>query len=109
DIANDNIFVYSGAYVGGLTLLAGEKFIGQGAGDTLLNITGLTAPSGTNLLPSTGGASPAIASSGANITLGSGNTIRGVTLNGTAPAAVELTGAGFGTVTIAETALGGIG
>ncbi|HWO02277.1 MAG TPA: HYR domain-containing protein [Blastocatellia bacterium] len=109
DIGNDNIFVYSGAYVGGLTLLSGQKLIGQGAGDTLLSITGLTAPSGTNMLPSTGGTPPTIAATGTNITLGSGNTIRGVTLNGTAPAAVDLAGTGFGTATIAETALGGIG
>jgi uncharacterized repeat protein (TIGR01451 family) len=109
DIANDNIFVYTGAYTGGLTLLSGQKLIGQGAGDTVLNITGLAAPSGTNMLPSTGGTPPTIAASGTNITLGSGNTIRGVTLNGTAPAAVDLTGTGFGTATIAETALGGLG
>ena len=109
DIANDNIFVYTGAYTGGLTLLGGQKLIGQGAGDTLINITALTQPSGTNLLPSTGGTPPTIAAAGANITLGSGNTIRGVTLNGTAPSAVDLTGTGFGTATIAETALGGIG
>lgn len=109
DIANDNIFVYTGAYTGGLTLLSAQKLIGQGAGDTLINITALTQPSGTNLLPSTGGTPPTIAAAGANITLGSGNTIRGVTLNGTAPAAVDLTGTGFGTATIAETSLGGVG
>jgi HYR domain/Bacterial Ig domain len=107
--ANDNIFVYSGSYTGGLTLLNGQKLIGQGAGDTLLNITGLTAPSGTNLLPSTGGANPTIAAAGADVTLASGNTIRGVALNGAAASAVDLTGTGFGTVTIAETSLDGTG
>lgn len=109
DIANDNIFVYSGSYTGGTTLLNGQKLIGQGAGDTLLNITGLVAPSGTNLLPATGGASPVIAAAGSDVTLGSGNTIRGVTLNGTASAAIDLNGTGFGTLTLAETALGGTG
>jgi uncharacterized repeat protein (TIGR01451 family) len=109
DIANDNIFVYSGSYTGGLTLLSGQKLIGQGAGDTLLSITGLSAPSGTNLLPSTGGTSPTITAAATNITLGSGNTIRGVTLNGAAAAAVDLAGNSFGTATIAETALGGQG
>lgn len=109
DIANDNIFVYSGSYTGGFTLLNGQKLIGQGAGDTLLNITALTTPSGVNLLPSTGGASPVIAAAGSDVTLGSGNTIRGVTLNGTASAAIDLNGTGFGTLTLAETALGGTG
>jgi len=109
DIANDNIFVHSGAYTGGFALLSGQKLIGQGAGDTLINITALTQPSGTNLLPSTGGTPPTITAAGPNVTLGSGNTIRGVTLNGTAPAAVDLTGTGFGTATIAETSLGGVG
>jgi uncharacterized repeat protein (TIGR01451 family) len=109
DIANDNIFVYSGSYTGGMTLLNGQRLIGQGAGDTLLNITGLAAPSGTNLLPSTGGTSPVIAAAGSDVTLGSGNTIRGVTLNGTAAAAIDLTGTGFGTLTLADTALGGTG
>lgn len=109
DIANDNIFVYTGAYTGGVTLLSGQKLIGQGAGDTLINITALTQPSGTNLLPSTGGTSPTIVAAGANVTLGSGNTIRGVALNGTAGVAVDLTGTGFGTATIAEMSLGGVG
>jgi uncharacterized repeat protein (TIGR01451 family) len=109
DIANDNIFVYSGSYTGGFSLLNGQKLIGQGAGDTLLNITGLPAPSGTNLLPATGGANPTISAAGIDLTLASGNTIRGVTLNGTAAAAIDLNGTGFGTVTIAETALSGTG
>jgi uncharacterized repeat protein (TIGR01451 family) len=109
DTTNDNIFVYSGAYTGGLALLNGERLIGQGAGDTLINITGLAQPSGTNMLPTTGGANPTIVAAGANITLASGNTIRGVSINGTAPAAVDLIGTGFGTVTIAETALDGVG
>jgi len=109
DIANDNIFVYSGSYTGGMTLLNAQKLIGQGAGDTLINITALTQPSGTNLLPSTGGTNPTISAAGANVTVGSGNTIRGVTLNGTASGAIDLTGSGFGTLSVAETTLGGTG
>jgi hypothetical protein len=109
DIANDNIFVYSGSYTGGLTLLNNQRLIGQGAGDTLINITALTQPSGTNLLPSTGGANPAISAAGADVTVASGNTIRGVTLNGTSSAAIDLTGSAFGTLSVAETTLGGTG
>ncbi len=111
DAVNDNIFVYTGtsAYVGGVTLLNGQKLIGQGAGDTLLSITGLATPSGTNTLPSTGGTNPTISAAGPNITLATGNTIRGVTLNGTAVGAVNLSGTSFGTLTLAETTISGTG
>ncbi len=111
DAANDVIFIYAGTgnYTGGLTLLSGQKMIGKGAGASIETITGFMTPSGNTVLPATGGTNPAIAAAGANILLGSGNTIRGVTLNGTAAAAVNLTGTSFGTLTLAETVLGGTG
>ena len=44
--AGDNIFLYGGTYTGGLTLLANEKLIGQGATASLSTITGITPPAG---------------------------------------------------------------
>jgi hypothetical protein len=111
DAAGDAIFIYTGTsnYTGGVTLLNNQKLIGQGAGASILAITGYSTPSGANLLPGTMGTNPTISAAAANITLGSGNTVRGVTLNGTAAAASNLTGSSFGTLTLAETAIGGTG
>src|ERR1041384_6540970 len=108
-VANDAIFIYTGSgnYAGGKTLTNGEKLIGQGAGASILTITGFSTPSGTNLLPNTGGTNPTIAAAVDNITLGTGNTVRGVTLNVTAVGATALTGSSFGTLTLAETTIGG--
>src|SRR5262249_36201220 len=60
--ANDNIFLYSSAtnYVGPVTLLNGQKLIGQGATSSLSTITGLTPPTGSAALPATGGTSPVL-------------------------------------------------
>src|SRR5262249_9519040 len=96
---NDNIFLYtgSGAYTGGLTLTSGEKFIGQGASSSILTITGLSAPSGTNLLPATGGSNPTVTAASADeITLGSNNQIWGTTFGSTT--GTSITGSGYGTM-----------
>ena len=51
--ANDNIFVYESAtaYIGPLTLVNGQKFIGQDATATLSSISGVTPPAGSDPLP----------------------------------------------------------
>jgi hypothetical protein len=48
--ANDNIFVFESAidYVGPVTLLNGQKFIGQDATASLSTVTGLTPPAGSD-------------------------------------------------------------
>jgi len=107
DIANDNIFVYSGAYIGGLTLLSGQRLIGQGASQSLLTITGLSTPSGTSLLPSTGGSNPTITSSTNGLNLGSNNQIWGMTFGNKTGAG--LSGTGFGTLTVRDTTINGTG
>src|SRR5262249_45359434 len=101
------IFIYtgSGSYTGGKTLTSGEKLIGQGAGASILSITGFTMPSGTNMLPSTGGTNPTINAAVDNITLGTGNTIRGITLNTSAATATALKGTSFGTLFVGETGI----
>ncbi len=110
DDPGDNIFLYSGAYTGGLTLLANQRLIGQGAGASLSTITGLTPPAGSDALPATGGARPTITTTAAAtsaITVGSGNTLRGFDIGNTT--AVDITGTGIGTLTISEMTLNGTG
>src|SRR5205085_6634101 len=51
--ANDNIFLYESAtaYVGPVTLLNGQKLIGQDATVSLATITGVNPPSGSASFP----------------------------------------------------------
>ena len=102
---NDNIFVFESAttYTGGVTLLGGQKFIGQDATDTLSTITGLTPPSGSAGFPAmnTGGNATTITNAaGAGITLNStttSNVIRGMIVSNTS--AAKIAGTNFGTLT----------
>ncbi len=113
DQAGDNIFLYSGAYTGGQTLLANQRLIGQGATAALAgagSVTGITIPTFSNALPATGGARPTITTTAAAtsaLTLGSGNTLRGFNIGNTT--AVDITGTGFGTLTALEIDLNGTG
>ncbi len=110
DGAGDNIFLFSGSYTGGLTLLANQRLIGQGASAALSAITGLTPPSGSDALPATGGARPAVTTAGAStngVNVGSGNTLRGFNIGNTT--AVDISGTGIGTLTIADMDLTGTG
>jgi uncharacterized repeat protein (TIGR01451 family) len=102
DIAGDNIFLYTGTYTGGQTLLNNQRLIGQGATASILSITGLPAPSGNNLLPATSGTRPSVgvATNINAITLGSGNLLRGFNISSTA--GTGLAGTSFGTLTASE-------
>ncbi|HEX3558934.1 MAG TPA: Ig-like domain-containing protein, partial [Pyrinomonadaceae bacterium] len=99
--AGDSIFVYESAtnYVGPVTLLANQKFIGQDASASLATITGLTQPSGTDPLPAMN-ATPAtivnITSAANAINLGTGNLLRGFTVGATTGA--KISGTSFGTL-----------
>lgn len=107
---NDNVFVYTGGgtYAGGVTLLNGQKLIGQGATSSLVTIAGITLAPDSDPLPNTGGARPVITNSGGNgVTLGSGNTLNGFNVGDTS--GVDVTGANFGTLTVAAVALNGTG
>jgi len=102
--ANANIFLYDSAtgYTGPVTLLNGQKLIGQDATSSLSSITGLTPGTSSATLPSTGGGSPnhvSITSSGNTVTLGSGNTVWGLTLGATGTA---LTGSSVGSLKIRD-------
>lgn len=105
-----SIFLYTGSYTGPVTLLGQQKLIGQGATESLLTVAGLPAPSGTNILPATGGTRPELTSSGGfnAINTGAGNTIRGFNVAGTATG-VKIAGSTAGTLTIDEVGLSGTG
>ena len=106
----DNVFLYSGAYTGGLALKNNQRVIGQGAGASLSTITGITPPTGSDALPSTGGARPTVTTAAAStsaFTLASGNTLRGFNIGNTT--AADITGTSFGTLTASEMDLTGTG
>ncbi|MBI4751529.1 MAG: DUF11 domain-containing protein [Acidobacteria bacterium] len=107
--ANDNIFLFtgSGAYSATLTLLNGQKLIGQGADATLASITGLTPPSFSDAFPTTNGTDPTLTSSGVTVTLAQNNRIQGLTLGNATT--TDISGAGFGTLTLDDTTLNGTG
>src|SRR5262249_348913 len=108
DAANDVIFLFSSAtnYTGGMTLNSGEIIIGQGASQSILSITGFTAPSGTTLLPATGGSNPTITAASANeITIGSNNQIWGTTFGTTTGTSLNSTGSAYGTLKVRDTTI----
>jgi uncharacterized repeat protein (TIGR01451 family) len=101
DEPGDNIFLFSGAYTGGLTLLANQKLIGQGASATLASFVGVTPEAYSDSLPPTGGASPTItttlpATNAITVSAG-GITLRGFTVGATTGA--KILGTSFGTLT----------
>ncbi len=103
--ANANIFLYDSAtgYTGPVTLLNGQKLIGQDATSSLSTITGLTPGTASATLPSTGGGSPnkvSITSPGNTVTLGSGNTVWGMTLGNSVGTA--LTGGSVGSLKLRD-------
>ena len=108
--ANDNIFLYESAidYAGPVTLLSGQRFIGQDATASLSAITGLTPPSGSDPLPATNSGNGTIVNitTGNAITVGSSNTLTGFTGG---DSTTDISGTGFGTLTISDVTLNGTG
>ncbi len=103
--ANHNIFLYESGtdYTGPVTLLAGQKLIGQDATATLAAITGLTPGASSAALPAMNSADATITritSAGNTVTLGSNNTVRGLTLGNSTGTA--LTGTSFGTLVVRD-------
>ncbi len=113
--ANDNIFVYESAtaYTGSLTLLNGQRLIGQDATTSLSVITGLipnpfysTAFPPMNADPFVATLTTTVAATNA-VNLGLGNTLRGFTLGATTGSGIS--GNGFGTLIISEVSKNGTG
>jgi methionine-rich copper-binding protein CopC len=102
---NHNIFLSESGtdYVGPITLLAGQKLIGQDATASLAAIAGVNPGTSSFPLPATNSANSVIVriiSSGNGINLGQNNTIRGLTVGNTTGTAIA--GTGFGTLTVAD-------
>lgn len=109
--ANDNIFIYESgtSYTGSITLLNGQRLIGQDASASLSSITGLIPPPGSDPLPVTNSANATIVnitSAGTSITVASGNTLTGFTGGS---ASTDISGTAFGTLTISDVTLNGLG
>lgn len=113
--ANDNIFIYENAldYDGGITLLSGQKLIGQDATATLQTITGLTPPSGSAAFPVTNSANGVfvrlitnVAASNA-ITLAPGNTLTGFSIGNKTGAGIF--GNNFVSLTVSDLSIAGTG
>jgi uncharacterized repeat protein (TIGR01451 family) len=83
--ANDNIFVYESAtgYPGGVTLLSGQKLIGQDATASLATIAGVSVPSFSNALPATNSGNATVSNITGTVTLNSNTTARGFQINST--------------------------
>ncbi|MGH9967461.1 MAG: Ig-like domain-containing protein [Pyrinomonadaceae bacterium] len=110
DDPGDNIFLYTGAYTGGLTLLNNQRLIGQGATASLASITGLTPPTFSDSYPATGGVRPTVVNAaGSVILLGSGNYLRGFDIGNSSTSGSGISGTGFGTLTVSDLAISGTG
>jgi uncharacterized repeat protein (TIGR01451 family) len=107
DSAGDNIFVADGSYNGGLTLLNNQKLIGDGSSSDLATVTGLSLPAHSTSLPTFSGTDPVVTGSADVISVGSGNTIRGLTLSSGTGTGIR--GTNVGTLTVSETSLTGGG
>ena len=96
----DNIFIYSGSgnYSGPITLLNNQVLTGQGATQSLATISGITVPTYSVALPTTGGTSPALVSTSNGIVAGQGNAIRGFAIGNCTTNAIS--GSNFGTLTV---------
>jgi hypothetical protein len=103
---NHTIFFYTGSYNGSLSLLNGQKVIGQAAAQSLNTIVGVNIPIG-NQLPSTGGTAPEFTSDGNAISLASNNTVRGLNIGATFGS--KITGNSYGTLVLKEMSLSGNG
>ncbi|HEU4452957.1 MAG TPA: Ig-like domain-containing protein, partial [Longimicrobium sp.] len=99
--AGDHVFVYESAtdYTGPLTLLNGQRLIGQDASQTLAALTGITPSSGSTPFPVTNAGNATEARvSGGGITLGQNNRVHGLRLGTTSGTGIA--GASFGTLTV---------
>jgi uncharacterized repeat protein (TIGR01451 family) len=107
--ASDNIFLYESAidYIGPVTLLNTQKFIGQDATASLSSISGVTPPAGSDPLPTTNSGNGTIVNiTGNGITVAQNNTLRGFTGGNSTS---DIDGSGFGTLNISDVTLNGTG
>ncbi|HEX8772070.1 MAG TPA: tandem-95 repeat protein [Pyrinomonadaceae bacterium] len=103
--ANDNIFLYESgtSYTAPVTLLSGQKVIGQDSSASLTSLTGITPPTFSDPFPavnSGNGTFVTIGSAAGGILLNSGNLLRGFNMSGVAGTAIQ--GTNFGTLSAFE-------
>jgi uncharacterized repeat protein (TIGR01451 family) len=102
--AGDNIFLYTGSgnYSGPLTLENNQRLIGQGAASDITTIALIALPPDSDPLPSTGGTSPVITTTGAAVSgviLAQNDEIHGLSfVNTTGTSIRNATSAGVGTL-----------
>jgi hypothetical protein len=104
------IYVATGPYTDNatLTLKNTQRLIGQGATGTFSTLSGLTWPADAGAQPGTGGTSPIVSlASGTTITLGSGNTVRGLRISSAAGSGIL--GTSVGTLDVANVAINSTG
>lgn len=107
---DDYIFIYSGNYTGSITLLSGQRLIGQGIDTVFHQLEGLIQPSGTPMIPATSGVNPILNSSNSNaIEIGQNNIIRGIDITSTSNINTKIRGNNFSSLKISEVNLGGSG
>lgn len=102
------LFLAAGTYTSGLALRNSQFLIGQGATADITTISGITLAPFSATLPSTSGTRPTLTTSSGNaITLGSGNTVRGLNVGNKAGSGIS--GSSFGTLTLSEMDITGSG
>jgi uncharacterized repeat protein (TIGR01451 family) len=105
-IPGDSIFVAAGNadYTDGIVMQTNQILIGEAAGDAIESITGLTPPTFSDPLPTTGGTAPVLTDAIANaIEVATDNTIRGLDIGTTSGTGIA--GTGVGNLTISEVAV----
>ena len=105
------IFLHSGSYTGGVTLLNNQRLLGQGSSATIQTFCSVTPATNSISLPGVSGTDPVITHTGAatddGISLAQGNTIRGLNIGNTGGIGID--GSNVGTLTISEVAITGNG
>ncbi|MCF0070239.1 Ig-like domain-containing protein [Dyadobacter sp. CY261] len=102
------IFMYSGSYDGNITFRNNQKLFGQGATSSLITLTGFAQPSGTDLIPATGGTRPLLTNGAGNVlTVDGTTTVRGLNIGNSSGA--KINSSNSGTFTASEINLTGTG
>jgi hypothetical protein len=110
--ASDNIFLYAGTYAGPVTLLNGQKLIGQRATAALSTVAGVTWPADAGAEPSMSsasaldvtapGATPAVTLANVGSASAANNMLRGFNFGNVTATGTALAGTSFGTLAISE-------
>ena len=109
--AGQCIFLHTGNYTGGVTLLNNQRFLGQGGSATIQTFCGVTPATNSISLPGVNGTDPVITHTGAatndGVSLAQGNTVRGLNIGNTGGFGID--GSNVGVLNISEVAVTGSG